>query len=668
VAGSAGSAPGGTIDLEVTLVLAGLAAALSPFVLPNLRRRGGSGPRLLGSGLVLLLLAALTFGVTRRQAPATPVIPGGHPRVVHEDGYVGSGACQSCHPYRHATWHASYHRTMTQPASPQAIKAPFDGTELDLEGVTWRLERRADEFWVVGRPAGTAAGDGAFLLEKRVVMTTGSHNYQLYWLEAEESGGLQRFPLVYLLYDQMWVPRKSRFLTPPRERTPNETGRWKAHCIKCHATRGRTEDLPSRETRVAELGIACEACHGPGEKHVMANQGPLRRYRHYRSDAPDATIVNPARLPHRRSAQVCGQCHSIEIFLGAEKARNWRHEGTGYRPGEDLAEFQTSVSGRYEDNPPAVRDYLDRHPVFRLRNCFWPDGMLRVAGREYHGLLETPCYQRGDMSCLSCHVMHRSAEDPRALSSWADDQLGAGMAGNAACVQCHPRFESPAERAAHTHHAPDSPGSECYNCHMPYTTWGLLRAIRSHTVDSPSAATSVATGRPNACNQCHLDRTLRWTADTLEGWYGIEPPELTGDEETIAASVLWMLRGDAVQRALMAWSMGWEPARSVSGTQWMVPYLGMLLLDPYDAVRFTAQRTLRGEPGYEVATAGIAGSTKDEQSEIMAKVIEQWNRSLSGQPPDRIGDHLLMHPAGLDVVGMRRLVAQRDDSDLTLFE
>ena len=34
------------------------------------------------------------------------------------------------------------------------------------------------------------------------------------------------------------------------------------------------------------------------------------------------------------------------------------------------------------------------------------------------------------------------------------------------------------------------------------------------------------TGRPNACNLCHLDRTLAWTAKHLEGWYGFAPPEL----------------------------------------------------------------------------------------------------------------------------------------------
>ena len=33
-------------------------------------------------------------------------------------------------------------------------------------------------------------------------------------------------------------------------------------------------------------------------------------------------------------------------------------------------------------------------------------------------------------------------------------------------------------------------------------------------------------------------------------------PELTDDEESIAASLLWLLKGDAGQRVLIAWAFG----------------------------------------------------------------------------------------------------------------
>ncbi len=99
------------------------------------------------------------------------------------------------------------------------------------------------------------------------------------------------------------------------------------------------------------------------------------------------------------------------------------------------------------------------------------------------------------------------------------NQLAKGMASNAACLQCHSSFEKRPEQ--HTHHLAGSSGSLCYNCHMPYTSYGLLKALRSHQISNPTVKASLQTGRPNACNLCHLDKSLRWTAQNLFAWYGI---------------------------------------------------------------------------------------------------------------------------------------------------
>jgi len=553
------------VYVELFLLLGVMTACSWPLWKSSWRRR--RAPSILVS---LALVGGVLGMVLVRSTVVSPPAPSVDPHIVKEDGWVGSDACGTCHAFRHATWHASYHRSMTQLANSRSILAPFDGQELELEGMVWRPERRGEEYWIKGWPTNTTP-DGYATVESRVVMATGSHNYQLYWLESEDASGMSQFPIVWLVPEQLWIPRKSRFLMPPREHTPRETGRWKAHCIKCHSTYGRKEDLPSGETRVAELGISCEACHGQGWKHVEENHSPINRYLRHWKQIPQSTIVNPRHLAHDRSTEVCGQCHSLEIFLTEDKAQDWFHEGTHFRPGDVLSDHQTTVRGRFEDNPPEVRRYLDSRPAFLLPNCFWSNGVLRVAGREYNGMLESPCYQRGEMSCLSCHRLHRAEDDHRSLATWAEDQLAPGMRGDQACLECHPAFGPTEKRIAHTHHAADSTGSACYNCHMTYSTWGLLRAIRQHTVDSPSVANSLATGRPNAFNQCHLDRTLQWAADYLRLWYGLAPVALSEDQKTVAASILWTLRGDAVQRALMAWSLGWDAARRVSGTEWMVP-------------------------------------------------------------------------------------------------
>ena len=132
------------------------------------------------------------------------------------------------------------------------------------------------------------------------------------------------------------------------------------------------------------------------------------------------------------------------------------------------------------------------------------------------------------------------------------------MRSNQACLQCHKEMAN--DITAHTRHAANSAGSNCYNCHMPHTSYGLLKAIRGHTIETPDVATTLETGRPNACNLCHLDKTLDWTAEHLAKRTDQPKAKVPPIHQTTAASAVWLLNGDAGQRALAAWHMGWEPA------------------------------------------------------------------------------------------------------------
>ena len=60
----------------------------------------------------------------------------------------------------------------------------------------------------------------------------------------------------------------------------------------------------------------------------------------------------------------------------------------------------------------------------------------------------------------------------------------------------------------------------------------------------------------------------------------------------------WITKGDAGQRALIAWGMGWEPAQKISGRDWLYPYLIYSLTDSYAAIRFDAWKSLQTLPGF----------------------------------------------------------------------
>ena len=200
------------------------------------------------------------------------------------------------------------------------------------------------------------------------------------------------------------------------------------------------------------------------------------------------------------------------------------------------------------------------------------------------------------------------------------------MNGNAACFTCHSQYQK--NIAAHTHHAADSTGSLCYNCHMPYTSYGLLRAVRSHVIDRPTVLSTINTGRPNACNLCHLDKTLKWTAEHLSDWYGQPKPQLAEEDQKVSATVKLLLTGDAGQRALAAFALGWQPALDASGNDWEAPLLATMLEDPYPANRMISHRSLTQLPGFENFPYEY-NSTVEQRRRSILGALEVWKRGAS---------------------------------------
>lgn len=638
--------------------------------------RAGVFRVVLGAALVLAGGLGVTAFVSREPVKDERSLMT-RPTQIAEGGYASSRACKSCHPLQYETWHDSFHRTMTQVASPESVVASFDGRLVDaVEGRPMKIERLGDEFWADFDDPDWKGQGLPQRLHRQVVMMTGSHQQQVYWYQSDDRQQLSQLPATYLIKEQRWVPRESVFLTPPAAPV-SATGRWDNVCIHCHTTHGTSPQDPAggeshgsaSRSKAIEFGIACEACHGPSDQHALANRSPLRRYLSHLTGRPDPTTIQPARLEPHRSAEVCGQCHGIWFYDERTKPLPASLATLLYRPGDQIDKTRFLVRPSVDADSSTLRSVLQSNPTY-LRSAFWSDGMVRVSGREYNGLVDSPCFARAidpqrTMTCESCHTLHKPADDRRSMEEWAGShQVSPGKEGNDACLGCHPTISS--KLTAHTRHQANSSGSACYNCHMPYTTYGLLRAQRSHQISSPRAADSVATGRPNACNACHLDKSLSWTAGYLADWYGQPQPSLDEDQRNVSAAVLWLLRGDAGQRALISWAMGWQPAQRASGTEWMAGYLSGVLDDDYAAIRLIGYRSLRTLPGFETFEDHAVGSKAAQRADVV-KALDLWRRRRTTK--GRIDSTLLFNADGsfrIDTV--QRLVAARDQRPIRLNE
>ena len=106
-------------------------------------RPAGGGPRLVAGALTLV--AASTAGASFVWPNHPLEVPTTRPLVQPDDGYVGSASCRSCHPEEHATWHESFHRTMSQVATRDTVAARFERLDESLPGLNPIAIRFASE-------------------------------------------------------------------------------------------------------------------------------------------------------------------------------------------------------------------------------------------------------------------------------------------------------------------------------------------------------------------------------------------------------------------------------------------------------------------------------------------------------------------------------------------
>jgi len=612
-------------------------------------------------------LSAWLWSVPARKSPAGAGDPeANRPLQIQKDGYVSSDSCRSCHPSEYDSWHASYHRTMTTLASPETIKGEFHGQPIVLDGKTYIPGQTGDQYWIeMDDPFAPEDELNPNRVRKDIAMITGSHHMQVYWFPSGKSRILEQSPIVYWIDQQRWLPRSSSFLSPPENKEPYVPGEWNQNCSRCHATHAQPEVATPNEmyTTVGQFGIACEACHKPGEEHARLNRNPVRRFQNHLTDAADPSVVNPAEMETATSSHACAQCHSLWIE-SAHRLREWMISGDSFRPGEDLTRFRSFMSLADTNQ---VASLSSRMPEYQ-QQWFWPDGVLRVTGREYTGMMESPCHKNASgkerMTCFSCHVMHPEHATADQRSAWRRDQLKHDPSSDRDCLQCHPGIDK--DPTAHTHHLPESGGSRCVNCHQPHTTYGLMTAIRSHQVTSPEVHPSPGS-RPNACNQCHLDKPLSWTAAHLEQWYGSAAPELSESLRTTAASVVWMLQGDAVQRAISAWTLGWNSARDASGSDWQPPFLIQLMDDPYATVRWMAWNSLRSINADYTTLEFDFTAPQDERRDKIRQALEIWSREQDIAAEARPA-LLLKADHTLERDRFEALLKLRDNTPITLQE
>ncbi len=214
------------------------------------------------AGALIVLVGAGWLAVTWwPRAKGVPAVP----------TFVGRAACAECHARQTEAWRGSDHDLAMQPAD----RAHGAG-RLRQSDARWR-RGKSTFLWRDDKPFVRTEGPNGQVGDFEIAYTFGVRPLQQYLVALP--GG--RYQALNLAWDsrpkteggQRWFDLYAT--ERPRPGDPlHWTGRdqtWNHMCSECHSTNlfknYRAAD-DRYETTWFELNVGCEACHGPGSRHV----------------------------------------------------------------------------------------------------------------------------------------------------------------------------------------------------------------------------------------------------------------------------------------------------------------------------------------------------------------------------------------------------------------
>ena len=325
--------------------------------------------------------------------------------------FAGSDKCISCHTDIYDTHIQTAHFLTSAVASEKNIKGSFDtgkNTFVYSNGSLIAMQKRADGFYQA------AYINGVEKKSQRFDMVIGSGTKgQSYttWLHSR----LLQLPITYFTSTGQWsnspgYPNKIAFNRPITSR-----------CLECHATyvdKTSAEGIEPEEfdkNRML-LGVDCEKCHGPAEKHVeFQTQNPAEKTGKF--------IINPALFSRQQSLDMCAVCHGGRL----QKTK----PSFEFTSGDKLADY------------------------FLIDTTTKDANSIDVHGNQYGLLVSSKCFRMSKtLTCNTCHNTHENEKGKTALFSQR-------------CIGCHTGKHTDAVLCKMTASIGPEINKNCTNCHMP---------------------------------------------------------------------------------------------------------------------------------------------------------------------------------------------------------
>ncbi|MEE8358061.1 MAG: multiheme c-type cytochrome [Candidatus Hydrothermarchaeales archaeon] len=407
------------------------------------------------------------------------------PTTTDGANYVGSLRCKECHEGTYAGWKTTLHPHMVQELGENVVLGDFmENNRISFKDKTTTMSTKDGEYYI------TTTGSDGEEHTYEVLYTIGSAWKQRY-LTKFDNGEFHILPVQWNIREQKWQDYKGLEkygYDDPKNYWSSKGRIWQYKCAGCHTTGFQINYDEATDTYAStwiDNGVGCEACHGPGSNHILADTA-------YKTD----TIVNPAKIPQTDiGVMICGSCHSD----GSSAVDKRYGYPVGYKPGMNLIPLYDPVTPE-KDTP--------KH--------FWPSGDSRKHGQQYLDW-KTSEHARAGIACWDCHTLHSQGEG----------KFQTKLAGTSLCKACHGEPRRVPGLAGLTHTIMDF--GNCVRCHMPLTAKSMNPGdISSHRFKVI---------KPEASIKLLLDKAAQ-KDETVLGFYGLEAKDVEGLNKTEVEELL----------------------------------------------------------------------------------------------------------------------------------
>ncbi len=305
------------------------------------------------------------------------------------------------------------------------------------------------------------AGRNGDMENFRIMYTFGFDPLQQYLVELED-GKIQALRYAWDVNKKSWFDLypEQDILTGEWLHWTKGAMNWNTMCAECHTTGyQKNYDLnsDSYNSRFSEINVSCETCHGPGEKHIAGVRDSTGYQEHYLNDLSS----------QQTEIRACFSCHARKSNI--------------------------------TDNPTFSGELLDDYiPEILREGLYHADGQILDEVYVWGSFAQSKMYQR-EVKCTDCHDPH---------------SMDLKKKGNQLCLQCH---ETTYDQSSHSFH---DDGISCVDCHMTGKYYMQVDFRRDHSFRIPRPDQSLVYGTPNACTECHSDKTNQWAANKITDWYG----------------------------------------------------------------------------------------------------------------------------------------------------